>query len=360
MREYNNPPRPNPWGNTLNKVHTVTSLYSVSVDASEKLFGGLWTDMRQMAERSPALRTHLQRVAESVASSTASSTMTVYRTWFRRFCAFCKKHKLGTEEANGAAVVLFLQELVSERRAASSISQAKSAIAWFFQTAGKADPTQHRLVSSIIAKAKRAAPPVTHKEPTTLEHLHWLQQYAQKKRTYAALRTYTLSLALFAAFSRSDELIDLTVGAVLDITDASVTIYVPKSKTDQLREGEYKYLPAAVHTTLCPVAAFRRWLKRREIGGKGTDALFPAWKDKSRPISITTFSENLKAALEGSGLPKITGHSHRAGAATKAISNRANIEDVQLLGAWRDPRTLQSYVRRSKERRLEAAKHLGL
>ncbi|MCP4617628.1 MAG: phage integrase family protein, partial [Bradyrhizobium sp.] len=78
----------------------------------------------------------------------------------------------------------------------------------------------------------------------------------------------------------------------------------------------------------------------------------------SQPISPTTFRENLATALKGSGLPTITPHSLRAGGASALIANGARIEDVQLMGGWLDPKSMQVYVKWSKERRVEAAQKI--
>ncbi len=105
---------------------------------------------------------------------------------------------------------------------------------------------------------------------------------------------------------------------------------------------------------------YEEWFQRKEIGKKPGDMLFPTQRNKRKPVSETTFRENLQAALADSNLPWISDHSHRAGAATDAVQNSTTIDQVQLLGGWRDPRSVESYVQRSESGRAEASKTLYL
>ncbi len=101
-------------------------------------------------------------------------------------------------------------------------------------------------------------------------------------------------------------------------------------------------------------------MSRKDAGKADDDALFPANHDHSKPISMTTYSENIQAALEGSGLPRITPHSFRSGAATRGASRNMSMQDLQLLGAWKDPRSVLSYIKWNPERRVQAARSLSL
>ncbi len=137
-------------------------------------------------------------------------------------------------------------------------------------------------------------------------------------------------------------------------------LHVEKSKTDQTKKGMTKPLYRAEHTTLCPVMAYTVWLDRNEVRKKGSDTLFLTQNNQRRPISKTTFSENSQTALTSSGLARIMGHSHHAGAATDVVLNHASIDQVCLLGGWRDPWSVKAYVKRSELGREEVARTLRL
>ncbi len=293
-------------------------------------------------------------------NSKAKATVAIYQSWFRKLCTFCEEHlHVSPHEVTTAELLLFIQDLIDKGRAPSTVGQAISAIAWYFQKADRADPTKHRLISDLVSAVKRTGPEVQHKEPATHGHLLHVQQYAAKMGTYVAARTFAIVLTLYAGCCRLDEVIGLPSSAV-KVGKEKVQLYVPKSKTDQTRSGLKKSMYRAQHTTLCPVQTYEAWFQRKEVGRKKGDALFPLQRNWSKSVSETTFRENLEAALAGSDLPRIMSHSHRAGAATDAVQNHATIDQVQLLGGWRDPRSVASYVRRSEAGRAEAAQTLGL
>ncbi len=116
----------------------------------------------------------------------------------------------------------------------------------------------------------------------------------------------------------------------------------------------------ASNPELCPVQNIWDWLARSEVGKQEEDALFPAKYSPGRPIMKTTFSENFSAALENSGLPTITPHSPRVRAASALIESNARIDEIQLMGAWIEPWSMQVYVKRSQSRRLEVAQKIPL
>ncbi len=315
--------------------------------------------MQVLAAASPELRERAAEVRDSVVGSCAPATARVYSGWFQQFGAFCHRHRRKLHQVSAAEVALFLQELINAKRAASSINQAAAAIAWHYQIADKWDPTKHSVVAKLLAKAKRVGPPIKHKEPSLLEHLAHLQRYTTETGTFVSARTYVLSLALYASCSRLDDLREIK-REVVEFRDNYVYFHLPQTKTASVQEGDEKFMAAAEHTTMCPVEALKRWMARADVGKRGTDALFPAHDDVRRPISKTTFSENLKTAQSHSKLKRVVPHGFRAGAATAAVSNNLPVEDLMLCGSWKDPRSISSYVRRNPQRRVEAARSFSL
>ncbi len=116
----------------------------------------------------------------------------------------------------------------------------------------------------------------------------------------------------------------------------------------------------ATNAQLCLVQNFWDWLARAEIGKQNQDALFPAKYSPGRPIAKTTFSENFAAALQNSGQPIITPHSLRVGAASALIENNARVDEIQLMGGWTEPRSMQVCVKRSQSGWLEVAQKMLL
>ncbi len=351
------PTHPNPLGHPKG-VDRWTST-ATSVFALGSLQTGVWCRLQELAARNPVLGKTLDGIRQSVVNSKAKSTAKIYQKWFEKFCQFCSDLGVVREQIGQAEVILYVQDLMDRGRAPSSIGQAISAIAWYFQVADRQDPTKHRLVADLVSVARRTGPEVQHKEPATHKHLFCLQRYSQQKRTFVAARTYIIALTLYAGCSRLNDVLKLPRSAVT-MGKEKVKLFIAKSKTDQTKKGLKKSMYKAVHTTLCPVAAYEDWFGRKEVGKRGAHALFPVQRDCKKPVSETTFKENLQTALAESGLVRISSHSHRAGAATDAAQNSATIDQLQLLGGWRDPRSVGAYVRRSEAGRAEASKTLHL
>ncbi len=323
------------------------------------VFGGLWDRMQQLTDSSAELQQRLSEVQHSVAQSSAASTKKVYSGWFRHFADFCHKHKVKLKNVTPAEVTFFLQEQLNEGKAASSVNQAVSAMAWHYKTADAADPTKNAVVAAMVANAKHSAPPVKHKQPAKREHMVRLYNYAQEMQTCIARRTLALALSCFASMSRTDDLIDITRDTPF-FRDTFVRFDLPRMKTAAYAEGDEKFMAKVEGSPMCPCKILADWMERDDVGKGDKDPLFPAHHDLSKSISMTTYSENIQAALQGCNLPRITPHSFRSGAATRGASNNMSMHDLQLSGSWKDPRSVLAYIKWNPERRVKAAHSYSL
>ncbi len=321
---------------------------------SGALLTGVWTRMNFISETQPRHQINLSNLICSLGRGNAPSTSRVYKAWFDKFERFCHQSGWVLSQIGTAEVALFLQELLSEGRASSSLSQAAAAISWHFQLADRADPVQHKIIRSILAASKRIAAPVRHKEPAKISHLRHLRLYAEKTDTFAAWRTFLISLTLFGSCSRLDDLIALRIMHI-EVQDGFVQLTLPRSKTDQVRDSCLKFLSSCEDSSLCPVSNFRIWLARKELGHSAEDAIFLARWARARPISKSTYRDNLKTALKNGHLPSITSHSWRVGAASLALERCGNVEDVQHFGCWAAPRSMQPYIKKTRTRKIKTA-----
>ncbi len=269
------------------------------------------------------------------------------------------KQGTSTRRHNGSRIRLLPSRIGRTGGSAVKVTHAVAAFSWYSQIADRPDPTKHSIISSIIATARRAALPIKHKEPTTITHLKAIRDYAKGKGTYAAARTYALALALYASCSRLSETIVLSRRHI-KIHHNYVRLSIPASKTDQFKKGITKYMRKGRSKELCPVAVFRDWLDRPELGKTETAPLFPAFRKKERPISRTTFRENLKVALKEAGLPPITSHGFRVGFTTDSLEGGAKASQLVQCGGWADQRSMRSYIARTKRAKLSAASKTGL
>ncbi len=310
--------------------------------------------MSVLSANEPRHQANLENLKRSLGRGMAPSTSCVYQGWFEKFQRFCYFAGWSVNSVGTAEVALFLQEMLSEGRASASLAQAAAAISWHFQLADRPDPVQHKVIRLMLAATKRIAPPVRHKRPALIDHLQCLRLYAERKDTFAAWRTFLLSLTLYGSCSHLDDIISLRRRHI-QVETAFVQLTLPRSKTDQIRDSRQKFLAGSSDLSLCPVVNLRQWLARQELGQSPEDALFPARWAPERAICKTTYRDNLKTALKEAQLPAITSHSWRVAAASEALERGGTVEDVQHFGCWAVPQSMQPYVLKTKNRKIKTA-----
>ncbi len=319
----------------------------------------VWKHMQSLAAKHPQAQSRLEQIKKAIRRSRAPATNKAYSASYKKFRHFCKTEGLALDSITEAEFTFYLQGLAEQGGSAVKVTHAVAAVSWYSWIADRMDPTKHAIISSIIAAARRAAPPIKHKEPATIAHLKAIRDYAKERGTYAAARTYTLAIALYASCSRLSETIALS-GRHIKIHHNYIRLFIPVSKTDQFKNGITKYMRKGRSSDLCPVAVFRGWLERPELGKTETAALFPAFWNKENPISKTMFRENLKVALKSSGLPPITSHGFRAGFTTDSLEGGAKASQLVQCRGWADHRSMRSYIARTKRAKLTAAAKTGL
>ena len=160
----------------------------------------------------------------------------------------------------------------------------------------------------------------------TTEILADMVQDTNKQPSLSNLRLTSFSLLAFAGFLRFDEAIHIRACDV-EILEDMVKVLLPRSKTDQFRQGQ-EVLIARTNTITCPVTMLERYMATAEIAPSSELFLFrgiskTADGEKLRAsgcLSYTTVRElfrkkltNLGHSSDGFGL-----HSLRAGGASAA------------------------------------------
>jgi integrase len=209
---------------------------------------------------------------------------------------------------------------------------------------GAARPDQHagirqleRGIGRTLGTREEGAPPLLD------------QELAQAARALGHgtrdTRDRAILLLGFAGAFRAGEL------AGLDITDVTFTacgleVLVRRSKEDQLGRGRTTPIPYGSSPTTCPVRAVRDWVGRvgrpagplfRIVSGGTIDHQ----RISTRCVSRAVQRAAARAELKG----HYSAHSLRAGLATSAYAHGATEREIQLHGRWRDPRSVQRYVR---------------
>ena len=144
---------------------------------------------------------------------------------------------------------------------------------WGHSLAGIVEcPTGHPLVKSSLEGARRKlARPVQPKEPLSVDTVLRITEYYISSSSLAVIRFLFVLLVGFAGFFRVDEIRNLTVRDA-SIFNEYMSVFIPKRKNDQYREGHTSFL-ARSHKVTCPVSITERLLK-----------LFPSTCESSSPL----------------------------------------------------------------------------
>ena len=121
-------------------------------------------------------------------------------------------------------------------------------------------PTGHPHVKSSLEGARRKlARPVQPKEPLSVDTVARIADYYISSSALAVIRFRFIILVGFAGFYRMDEIRNLSVKDV-SICSEYMSVFMPKRKNDQYREGHTSLLTRS-HKATCPVSITERLLK---------------------------------------------------------------------------------------------------
>ncbi|MHC1479361.1 tyrosine-type recombinase/integrase [Frateuria aurantia] len=190
---------------------------------------------------------------------------------------------------------------------------------------------------------------------------------AQRRR---ALRDAALINAAYDLAMRSAELIALRWDRIFQDPDGSGAYRMGKSKTDQLGQGQLRYLRPE---TMADIEAWRvvagpspfvfhRVLEENvdhlpvNDSPDSTTATESAIVDESRCWPTLTTREigviyKRAGRLIGIAAPTFSGHSTRVGATQDLIESGGTTEEAQQMGGWRDGRMVARYAERPLAKR---------
>jgi integrase len=279
-----------------------------------------------------------------VRDARADNTRRAYGHDWRAFEAWCAQHQLAALPTTPDVLALYLTHLAELGRRPSTIRRARVAIGLEHGLRGEERPDQHagirqleRGIGRTLGAREDGAPPLL------------AEQLAQVVKTLGKsprdVRDRALLLVGFAGAFRRGEL------AAFNITDVRFTgegleLLVRRSKEDQLGKGETTVIPYGTSPATCPVRALEAWIGRvgrpsgplfRVVSGGAIEHARISERCVSRAVQRAV----ARASLEG----HYSAHSLRCGLATTAYAHGVSEREIQLQGRWRDPRSVQRYVR---------------
>ena len=327
---------------------------------------GPWSTLKGLQDA------ELQRLAKalpnSVLQSKATSTTRKYLGAFKRWKNWASEHQLVVFPVEATNLALYLQHLGESKSSKSAVEEAVHGLSWAHTMAGIPTPTCSPFVQATLEGLKRTlSKPVCKKSPFTIEMLQAIVCDVRKDDTLANLRLAAVCLISFAGFLRFDEVANIRP-CDLAFDEDHLTIQIPRSKTDQMRQGN-EVIIARTGTDTCPVAMLESYMQRGRVQLCSDLKLFrPIVGGKSEKlrntggISYSNMRELLKKKLEQLGFPAadFSLHSLRVGGATAAAAAGVPDRVFKKHGRWKSESAKDGYVEDSFHERLSVTKNLGL
>ena len=166
--------------------------------------------------------------------------------------------------------------------------EACNAVSWLHSTAGLASPMDSPFLRATVEGLQRLlTKPVVKKAPITPTMLDEMVKDTEKSHSLSDLRLVTACLLAYAGFLWFSELVNVRP-CDIKIQRDKLILRIPKSKTDQLRQGDELVISRTGNST-CPVAMLETNLAR--TGTQLCDHRF-----LFRPICKTARSETLRGS----------------------------------------------------------------
>lgn len=307
----------------------------------------LWDEL--FVKRQEELEMATTRATEFQGTKNARNTLKAYMSDWRDFEKWCADMGKVPLPADPDTVVLYLSSLAPVRKC-STLERRVSAITHKHKWAALPSPNTQAVHSFLAGARRKSTARVRRKAAITTDELSRVCNYLRKKGGARAIRDRAAILLGFsAAFRRSDvvcpDLEDISLGP------DRVAISLWRSKTDQEGKGREMVIPRAKRAGLCVVRALAAWL---EVRGDWQGPLFceiTRWGEEieGNRMSADTLYHALRTAAMNAGMDyrKFGSHSLRAGAATAAADDGADVFQIMALTGHKSANMAAQYVRRS-------------
>ena len=297
--------------------------------------------------------------------------MKKYIKEINKFLLWCRARKVSLELPFSSSVVaLYLFGLDQQLRSPAAMVLVHAALKWFhsFVPDDGPNPLDNACCKNLIECAKRTrSNPVYKKKPMDPAIIRSIiDRHGSEDASVKDLRIAAICSLGFAGF------FVLTSCLIFNQSTSRFVMvllkFLPGSKTDVYREGNYVYI-AKLEGKYCPVAILRRYI---EAANLNLPLFRPLTKTKSgyslrnAKLSYTRCREIFKTTLKDLGYgPKDYGlHSLRSGGATAVITNNdskaVSERLLKLHGRWKTDEAKDMYVLESEANPLSVTKYLGI
>lgn len=298
----------------------------------------------------------LAYAAQLAAASRADSTRQNYEADFAHWKAYAEAHGLRVFPVNRGGLAAYLGHLTSQGYAVSTIDRRCAAITYFHNT-HKVDgkfvpsPVHHPSIRATLQgyRSQNEREP-NRKEPLTLDLVRRIVDFLEGRdpehpppATEYALRDRTLILVGFITGMRRSELAALEWDHITEFEEGSI-IRIPKSKTDQKREGQQVGIPRTGHSRYCPLVALDEWWNYLEEQENDSAYVFGC-----SAKTINRIVKRCVSTILGPEEAKRYGaHSFRSGYTTEAHRSGGRLEDIMAQTRHRSRTVAQGYIRKGE------------
>jgi integrase len=311
----------------------------------------------------------------------AANTLRAWRADWEIFSAFCVRYGVASMPAEAQTVRDFVFDCLANQKKPATIRRYVSTIGRAHRAAGVVDPTGTETVKLSLKEMGRTVPA----RQTQARGLVWseIAQFLEfDVRNLRDVRDRALVAVAYDTMCRREELVNLRIEDIAEVSDGSGSVLIRRSKTDTAGEGATAYLSPLT------MKLVGEWLDasqlkqgpifRRVVGnslmvqsapGKGQrtqvreasqshasdspvsgEGREPERLDQTEntPLTAQIVTAVLRKVGRWIGFPKdevrrISGHSCRVGAAQDLLALNIDMASVMQAGRWRDTRMPMRY-----------------
>ena len=282
-------------------------------------------------------------------SAKSANTLRAYKSDFKNFDIFCKKHGFKSLPTEPKVVSLYLTHL-SNNSKISTLRRRLVSIGMVHKLKELYFDTKHpSIVENLMGIRRSKGSFQKGKRPILIDHLKSLINIIdeQKINNLVKLRDKSILLIGFCGGFRRSELVSINYED-LEFVSEGLKIRVNKSKTDQFGEGMIKGLPYFENEVYCPVVNLKKWLDKSKIK---TGSIFRRFLKGSvlsnKRLSDQTIALLIKkyCSLMGADNTDFSAHSLRAGFATVTAGAGADERNIMNMTGHKTTQMVRRYIK---------------
>jgi len=306
--------------------------------------------IRASAEREAEIRDLATQAALYITRAKGPGTLRAYRSAWKLYCRWCADLAFEPLNSDAALIGLYLAR-AAERLAIPTLRVHLAAIATAHRLAGLPLDLKHPRIAMMLEGVARTKGRRPQRQAIAILPDTLARMLAAQPDGPLGIRNRAMLLIGYGAALRRSELVALDVGDVVEVPQKGLKILIRRSKTDQRGDGAEIGIWAATDPAFCPVRAWRAWI---DLRGDATAAaaLFCGVLKNGVPTGRRLSDKAVERLVGGAALAirlpvteRYTGHSLRAGLATAAGDEEAQLHDIMRQTRHRSVETARKYLR---------------